>query len=116
MACCSQGTHRIGGQLGGHQILLDLLLRHFQALGVTAANIVAVPGNHDVPRTSPPSSNLRYEEFTQVWRKAGCVTPWLDGVDPSASDGGPHQLVSENRLWAVTRLPVATRSFNSREG
>lgn len=98
------------GQPGGHQILLDLLLHHFGSLGITAANIVAVPGNHDVPRTSPPSSALRYEEFTQVWRKAGCVTPWLDGVDSSASDGGPHQLLSGSRLWAV--FPINTSNWS----
>ncbi|WP_354132015.1 metallophosphoesterase [Bradyrhizobium sp. RT4b] len=98
------------GRPGGHLIIFDLLLRHFGPLGVTAANIVAVPGNHDVPRESPPSSLLRYEEFTQVWRKAGCVTPWLDGIDSSAADGGPHQLVSENRLWAV--FPINTSNWS----
>lgn len=98
------------GRPGGHQILLHQLLRHFGSLGVTAGNIVAVPGNHDVPRTSPPSSKLRYEEFTQVWRKAKCVTPWLDGVDASPIDGGPHRLVSENKLWAV--FPINTSNWS----
>ncbi|TIU26297.1 MAG: hypothetical protein E5W53_07165 [Mesorhizobium sp.] len=36
------------GRPGGHQILLDLILRHFGPLGVATAQIVAVPGNHDV--------------------------------------------------------------------
>ncbi|WP_292534847.1 metallophosphoesterase [Mesorhizobium sp.] len=65
------------GRPGGHQILLDLILRHFGPLGVATAQIVAVPGNHDVPRASLPSSSARYQAFTEVWRKAGCVTPWL---------------------------------------
>lgn len=98
------------GQPGGHQILLDLLLRHFEPFGVTAGNIVAVPGNHDVPRASPPSSRLRYDAFTQVWRKAGCVTPWLDGVDSSADDGGPHRLVSGDGLWAI--FPTNTSNWS----
>ena len=98
------------GLPGGHQILLDLLLRHFGPFGVTAANIVAVPGNHDVPRASPPSSIIRYDAFTEVWRKAGCVTPWLDGVDSSATDGGCHRLVSEDGLWAV--FPINTSNWS----
>jgi 3',5'-cyclic AMP phosphodiesterase CpdA len=88
------------GKPGGHQILLDLLIKHLGKHGVTAANIVAVPGNHDVPRGSPPGSTERYEAFTNVWRKAGCVTPWLDGIDTGATDGGPHCLVSPDGLWA----------------
>jgi hypothetical protein len=77
---------------------------------VTAENILAVPGNHDVPRGSPPSSIIRYEGFTDVWRKAGCVTPWLDGVDGAATDGGPHQLLSGDALWAV--FPVNTCNWS----
>ena len=98
------------GRSGGHQILLDLVLRYFGPLGVTTENIVAVPGNHDVPRASPPSSSARYEAFAEVWRKAGCVTPWLDGVDLSASDGGPHRLVSGDGLWAV--FPINTSNWS----
>ena len=98
------------GRPGGHRLLFDLLLRHFGALGVTAANIVAIPGNHDVSRDSPPSSKVRYEAFTDVWRKAGCVTPWLDGVDTAANDGGPHRLVGGEGLWAV--FPINTSNWS----
>jgi hypothetical protein len=98
------------GKPGGHQLLLDLVLRYFGPLGVTTGNILAVPGNHDVPRASPPGSSVRYEAFTDVWRKAGCVTPWLDGVDVSTSDGGPHRLVSGDSLWAV--FPINTSNWS----
>jgi 3',5'-cyclic AMP phosphodiesterase CpdA/thymidylate synthase len=98
------------GSPGGHEFLLNLLLRHFASLGVTVANIIAVPGNHDVPRDSPPSSSRRYNSFTEVWRRAGCVTPWLDGVDALADDGGPHCLVSEDRLWAI--FPINTSNWS----
>ena len=98
------------GKPGGHKLLLDLILRYFGPLGVTTGNIVAVPGNHDVPRASPPSSGVRYEAFTDVWRKAGCVTPWLDGVDMAASDGGAHRLVSGDSLWAV--FPINTSNWS----
>ena len=95
------GDAQIRGKPGGHQLLLDLLLKHFGPLGVRPSNIVAVPGNHDVPRTSPPSSPERYKEFTEVWRQAGCVTPWLDEVDGGSGESGAHRLVAEDRLWAV---------------
>jgi hypothetical protein len=98
------------GSPGGHQILLDRLLHHFGPLGVTPANVVAVPGNHDVPRESSPSSSVRYQAFMEVWRKAGCVTPWLDGVDQSEIDGGPHRLVSGDGLWAV--YPINTSNWS----
>jgi 3',5'-cyclic AMP phosphodiesterase CpdA len=98
------------GRPGGHQILLDLLLRHLEPLGLTTANIVALPGNHDVPRESPPSSSARYADFAEVWRRAGCVTPWLDGVDSTAGDGGPHRLVSEDRCWAI--FPINTSNWS----
>lgn len=98
------------GLPGGHEILLGLLLRHFGSLGVSVENIVAVPGNHDVPRSSAPSCSERYETFMRVWRQAGCVTPWLDGVDRSARDGGHHELVSSDRLWAV--FPINTCNWS----
>ena len=98
------------GRLGGHQLLLDLLLRHFARLGVTPGNIVATPGNHDVPRGSAPGSADRYAAFNEVWRKAGCVVPWLDGVDGPSGGGVPHQLVSRDRFWAI--YPVNTSNWS----
>ncbi|MDN7427943.1 metallophosphoesterase [Burkholderia sp. AU45388] len=98
------------GQPGGHKIILDLLLHHFEPLGITTANIVAIPGNHDVPRASEPSSAARYDAFIEVWRKAGCVTPWLDGVDASDGEGGPHRLVSNDGRWAV--FPINTSNWS----
>lgn len=98
------------GRPGGHQILFDLLIKHLGNVGVTTANIVAVPGNHDVPRGSPPSSAQRYQSFVEVWRKAGCVTPWLDGIDTALVDGGAHSLVGRDGFWAV--FPVNTSNWS----
>ena len=92
------------GRPGGHKLLLDMILRHFGPLGITPEKIVAVPGNHDVPRGSPPGSAERYKAFTDTWRTAGCVTPWLDGIDgkPLATGAGAaHRLVSPDHRWAV---------------
>src|SRR5277367_2440168 len=99
------------GRPGGHRLLLDLLLKHFGALGVTAGNIVASPGNHDVPRDSPPGSAVRYAEFNGVWRAAGCVVPWLDGIDPNPAKGvdSAHRLLDADRRWVV--YPVNTSNW-----
>lgn len=105
---CGDAQNR--GQPGGHQIVLDLVRRHFAPFGVTAANVVAVPGNHDVPIASAPSSHDRYKAFMQVWRTAGCVTPWLDGVDDSVVGGDSHRLVGGDGLWAI--FPVNTCNWS----
>lgn len=91
------------GRPGGHQILFDLIIKYFGPVGITPDKIVAVPGNHDVPVGSDPSSAARYEEFTSVWRKAGCITPWLDGVDAKPVKGA-HRLVADDGRWAVYAL------------
>jgi 3',5'-cyclic AMP phosphodiesterase CpdA len=91
------------GLAGGHDHLLKLLLANFGPLGITPGQIVATPGNHDIPRGVAPSSVDRYQPFTSVWGTAGCVVPWLDGVDkpPVLGHDGPHQLLDADRRWVV---------------
>jgi 3',5'-cyclic AMP phosphodiesterase CpdA len=98
------GDAQIGGKPGGHQILFDMLLHHFSDLGISARNIVAVPGNHDVPRGSPPDSSQRYEAFLNVWRTRGCITPWIEGIDSSDADWRNHILMPTHREWAVIAI------------
>jgi hypothetical protein len=45
------------------------------------ANIVVVPGNHDVDWRIDPGQRERYERFSVVTRTKGCATPLLDGAD-----------------------------------
>ena len=45
------------------------------------ANIVVVPGNHDVDWNVEAGEPERYEQFCSVTRAKGCATPLLDGVD-----------------------------------
>jgi 3',5'-cyclic AMP phosphodiesterase CpdA len=45
------------------------------------ANIVVVPGNHDVDWNVEPGQRERYDRFCAVTRPKGCATPLLDGVD-----------------------------------
>ncbi len=100
------------GRPGGHEILLKLLLGHFGSLGITPQRIVATPGNHDVPRGTKPSTPERYEPFTSVWSKAGCIVPWLDGVDTLLMGGsnGPHCLLAPDHHWAI--YPVNTSNWS----
>lgn len=92
------GDALLRGKEGGNRALLDLVRERFD---LAANRILAVPGNHDVPRGSAPGSPERYSDFVSVWRDAGCITPWLDGVDPAAVDVSRHVLTAEDHSWAV---------------
>ncbi|MDX1158766.1 metallophosphoesterase [Sinorhizobium medicae] len=98
------------GEPGGHKILFEMLIKHLADLGITPANIVAVPGNHDVVQDSAPGSSQRYEQFLQTWRSEGCVTPWLDGVDLAPDDGGAHMLMADDLTWAI--FPINTSNWS----
>jgi 3',5'-cyclic AMP phosphodiesterase CpdA len=88
------------GRPGGHDAVREMLLYHFECLGVRTDNIVAVPGNHDVPKTSEPSTEERYRDFIAAWRAKGCITPWLDGVDDDPSPS-KHFLAADDHSWVI---------------
>jgi 3',5'-cyclic AMP phosphodiesterase CpdA len=81
------------------------------------AQIVVVPGNHDVVWDEKPGTKARYERFIGATRTDGCVTPLLDGVDfPSNDETGalkrgvakkPH-LVDTEELLVV---PLNTSNY-----
>jgi len=105
------GDATLKGVVEGHQALLDMLLKYLEPVGITAARIVATPGNHDVPKGTAPGSTDRYRAFVDVWRKAGCITPWLDGIDlPNTSMPDRHRLVGSNNLWAI--YPVNSANWS----
>jgi hypothetical protein len=106
------GDAQSRGEAGGHELVSDLLTEHLGPLGLTTDQIVAVPGNHDVPRDSPPSSPERYENFVKIWRDHGCVVPWLDGIDawPAIADTEKHRLVAPDRSWAI--FPINTSNWS----
>ena len=97
-----------GGTPGGDKLLLELILRHLEPFGVTAKRIVAVPGNHDVPRGVAPGSEERYKQFIESWRAAGCITPWIDGTDVPRPDFADHILLGQENEWAI----IAVNSSN----
>lgn len=100
------------GAPGGHELLFQLIMENLEAVGITPAKIVATPGNHDVPRDTLPGSVQRYADFTRVWRDAGCVVPWLDGIDAWPLNGATdqHSLVAEDCSWAI--YPVNTSNWS----
>jgi len=105
------GDATLYGETGGQQALLDMLLTSLAPIGITAEKIVATPGNHDVPKGTGPGSDERYQAFLDVWRKAGCVTPWLDGIDPApVAAADKHRLVDPSGRWAIYPLNSANWS------
>lgn len=50
--------------------------------GYKESDIIVVPGNHDVKKGSPISSEERYKEFYNSWKK--CKLPYLDGYKKKA--------------------------------
>jgi 3',5'-cyclic AMP phosphodiesterase CpdA len=97
---------------GGHELMIEMLLRHLGPLGVAPNRIVSVPGNHDVPQGTPPSSAERYDSFRRVWRDKGCITPWFDGIDDWHAITSPerHRLVASDGRWAI--FPVNTSNWS----
>lgn len=98
------------GKPGGHELVLKLLLDHLGPVGAVPGRIVAVPGNHDVPRDSVPGGLDRYKGFVDVWSAAGCVVPWLDGVDTGVFTPERHSLIATDKSWAV--FPVNTSNWS----
>lgn len=104
------------GKLSGHAALRDIILNRLGNVGVSPANIVATPGNHDVPRTTAPSSAERYEAFIGAWRNAGCKTPWLDGIDDiTRLDPDQHRLLGADNSWVIYPINSANWSHATSE-
>ncbi len=98
------------GGPGGHRRVLDILLHRLARCGIGPERIVAVPGNHDVPKGSDPSSTTRYSDFVAAWKAAGCVVPWLDGEPlPTQDELHRFRLLAPDRSWVV--LPLNTSNW-----
>jgi 3',5'-cyclic AMP phosphodiesterase CpdA len=78
--------------------------------------IVVVPGNHDVTWHTPSSCEARYQLFLEHVRKAGYVTPLLDGIDINA-DGKfigdpawPHDVRDAEAGWIL--IPINSSNYS----
>jgi 3',5'-cyclic AMP phosphodiesterase CpdA len=107
------GDAQKAGQPGGHDQLYEAIVRILADHGVHAGNIVATPGNHDVPRKSPPSSSERYKDFLDTWAKNGCIVPWLDGVH-HGFDASQHFLEAKDKSWLI--VPINSSNWCQAEG
>lgn len=101
------------GNLAGHAALHDIIVSTLGGIGITSGKIVATPGNHDVPRGKAPGTPERYEAFIEAWRKPGCITPWLDGVDTDDLKPENHRLVASDHAWAI--FPINSANWSHTE-
>lgn len=101
------------GNLAGHAALRNIILETLAKVGIVAEKIVATPGNHDVPRGTDPGSAERYASFIAAWRDAGCVTPWLDGIDDEQSLADRHRLIGPGNTWAIFPINSANWSHTT---
>lgn len=80
----------------------SFLLDTFKDLGIGSDNILVTPGNHDVLKSSPHSSQERYADFISTWRSyPRCITPLLDGIDfddDGAFNPGIEESLSQHYL------------------
>lgn len=101
------------GDLDGHSALLAIILANLADVGITAEKIIATPGNHDVPRGTEPASIERYKSFIETWRDAGCITPWLDGINTGTLEPDHHRLVGPDNAWAIFPINSANWSHTN---
>ena len=76
--------------------------------------IAIVPGNHDVPRGTNPSSSQRYEFFRKYIPSNHFITPLLDGIDILPGVTLPskiqrHYILDRRNKWLV--VPVNSSNY-----
>jgi 3',5'-cyclic AMP phosphodiesterase CpdA len=69
--------------------------------------VVVVPGNHDVRWATDPGTAERYEAFVENVRKAGFVTPVLEGIDSEPTDLTAGVLTATDNSFVVVALNSA---------
>lgn len=91
---------------------LDNLLAHLGDRNPGSDKTVVVPGNHDVRWGTPPDSTARYQGFIEYVRGPGYVTPLLEGIDISSSDGTGVGPIHDPFLDLGDAVVVAMNSSN----
>lgn len=106
------GDATFRGDLDGQNILREMLLKELATVGITTANLIATPGNHDIVARSAPSDLSRYEPFQNAWiNPSSVVVPFLDGVhDIEKLNLSTHVLKAPDSTWAV--FPINTANWS----
>jgi 3',5'-cyclic AMP phosphodiesterase CpdA/thymidylate synthase len=106
------GDSTLRGNKDGQTVLRHLLLSLLGEVGVSEANIIVTPGNHDVVAGTAPGTRDRYVNFIESWLAPNpVVVPFLDGVHELRSfDENSHVLVDPNKNWAV--FPVNSANWS----
>lgn len=106
------GDGTLRGDQDGQIILRDILLTELASVGITRANIVATPGNHDIVARSEPSESARYRLFQNAWLDSeSVVVPFLDGVHKSENPiFSEHVLKDAEGAWAI--FPINTANWS----
>lgn len=106
------GDGTFQGDQNGQIELRKMLLAELSCIGITPANIIATPGNHDIVKGSEPGSQPRYELFQEAWLQPDpVVVPFLDGIhDIDDLKVSSHVLKDPLGNWAV--FPINTANWS----
>lgn len=106
------GDGTLKGDPNGQIELRKILLAELGRVGVTNANIIATPGNHDIVACSEPGTLQRYQLFQDAWLGSDpVVVPFLDGIhDIGEITLSSHVLKDPQGNWAV--FPINTANWS----
>lgn len=106
------GDATLKGDPNGQLELRKMLLAELSCIGITPANIIATPGNHDIVAGTEPNSPQRYGLFQKAWLQPDpVVVPFLEGIhDINGLDTPSHVLRDPQGNWAV--FPINTANWS----
>ncbi len=110
---CVSGDITYAGDEKGFEDF-STILRELGSLCPPKTRIIVVPGNHDVPRGSVPSSSARYKLFRKHIRANHFVTPLLDGIDSPPAKLSPsalqkHYILDTHSKWVI--IPINSSNY-----
>ena len=106
------GDGTFKGDPNGQLELRKMLLAELSCIGITSANIIATPGNHDIVAGSEPGTQPRYKLFQEAWiQLEPVVVPFIDGLhDIKDFKVSSHVLKDPEANWAV--FPINTSNWS----
>lgn len=95
-----------GGDEEGQKDFSQKFMELLKTKGYDNSNVLVVPGNHDVKKGSPESSEERYKSFFDSW-KNNAHLPYLDGIHKTCN----IHIDTSSRLMFI---PVNTSNWSQR--